>query len=590
MKIRALLVFALALAGCEFEAIDAPATAHVDEAFSVTLTIGDANNEDATEPWSLCMQLPTGWTLGTISYTYDTSVSSGTITSANTDDASAAEVSFHTDGYAWQCFNAPSPSAVGDRGHATFTLTPTSSGAFVLGFQTWVHNGDNLYRFFASHTISVDSVPFYDANPLPIVSATEPANIAIGNGIIVAQTDDAEVITTTDGTSPQSYTIIADAEVSGIAFGAGLFVAVGGSGFIATAADGATWTQLTAPTASNLLAIVRADHRFVVVGQHGTILVSPDGLAWTDTSLGSVTADLNHVASGGGHDVDIGSDGSTLLVAPSDGHFSSVTLSGVSYSGKLENLAYAPRSGWVFALGSYTHMQSMDLVSAVGTGFTNSTQIDVLGGADYVYLSSSPQNSLLRLDGTTLIDVGSNTSWEIQYVANDGQRMVFGGLGAQGTQGFLTVDLPRLSITAGTDTGLTQTITVTNRGRGQLYVTGAAMASSVNSVGGCANAVLSTNDSCALTVTLVNTIADTLTVTSNGAIDGTATLILQSTVAPPTEGSGDSGDTDDTGTAAPVTRRAGCAALPTSSLAALVAASGLMRWASSRRRMVSNAS
>jgi hypothetical protein len=107
------------------------------------------------------------------------------------------------------------------------------------------------------------------------------ADVAYGNGVFVAVSEDGVGTLTSNGWKPASSRI----SLKSVAFGKGLFVATGGDGFgeasIRSSADGMLWTNQVSGTMAPLRRVVFANDSFLAVGDGATILGSPDGLKWT---------------------------------------------------------------------------------------------------------------------------------------------------------------------------------------------------------------------------------------------------------------------------------------------------------------------
>ena len=105
--------------------------------------------------------------------------------------------------------------------------------------------------------------------------------VTYANGTFAATTSQGRVLTSPDGLTWSSETVVEGTWLVSIAYGGGQWVAVGAGGAILTSPDLKSWVNATTVTTNKLNGIVYANGIFVAVGDSATVVTSPDGLNWT---------------------------------------------------------------------------------------------------------------------------------------------------------------------------------------------------------------------------------------------------------------------------------------------------------------------
>lgn len=100
------------------------------------------------------------------------------------------------------------------------------------------------------------------------------------NGTFAAVTSQGRVLTSVDGLTWASQTVIQGTLLTSIAYGSGTWVAVGAGGLVLESADLRTWV-IAKQVTNNQLNGVSYVGLWVAVGNNATVITSPDALNWT---------------------------------------------------------------------------------------------------------------------------------------------------------------------------------------------------------------------------------------------------------------------------------------------------------------------
>lgn len=549
----------LSTVACEIEWIQLPARATANSAVTMKVTLGEA---DRVAPVTLCSSLPNGWTLNAVTCTASTGVAC-TLTADADAAAAKSSIADHT----WRCWQGIE-SSDGMRGEATFELTVGAAGHHVAYVSLdYESDGYPPQRRLASRSISVDSLPAFDAN----LERGEGVDFSgLDTGVVAGnETDlfllriDELTLSRISGTSSQ-LGVLPRTEVfaTGLAWGNGVFVATGNArtggptrpGYVWRSTDGVTWTEVQ-HTFRPLYTVVYspANNGFVASADGQIIYLSPDGITWTDlaTDASGPSAFGTATAGAAGTVFDTG-DGSYLL------HTDNTTLSritleedGITLSPR--GYAYAPRTGYVTVSETGVLYTSPDVTTFEALAFGVASNTRLLPGALFVY-AQDEDGHLLRVEPNALVPIGSSTSMDLRSFSTTGRTIFRGSSDAASLDAAFVIEHPRLAATV---TGTS--VIVRNSGRGTLHFDTPTVTGNIQ-VSGCNEHMLPAGATCTYTVAGDGT--GTVTLNSNGVIDP-ASLTLNVDLTPPVsdEDPASGGGSDD-----------GCVAAPASLYACFAAA------------------
>ena len=171
-----------------------------------------------------------------------------------------------------------------DSGATWIGMGQLSGGVYLYSWNTalaksgdvWVlSNGNNVYRS------SDEGVTWAITSG---AGTQNIADLAVGNGLVVAVGGNGMVLTSADdGATWSTQESGTDRSLSSVIFGNGVFVAVGEGGGVLTSVDGEGW-QPQASGTTNYISSVSYGNGVFVRGDNGS--VSADGLAWTTSQNG----------------------------------------------------------------------------------------------------------------------------------------------------------------------------------------------------------------------------------------------------------------------------------------------------------------